>query len=37
MAGVEKDLGGGLYVVLAIWDLTELERAMLGMSARLPT
>jgi len=26
-----KDIGGGLYVVLAIWDLTELERSVLGM------
>ena len=26
-----KDIGGGLYVVLAIWDLTELERMVLGV------
>lgn len=25
-----KQLGGDLYVVLAVWDLTELERAVLG-------
>ena len=28
-----KDIGGGLYVVLAIWDLTELERAVIGVRA----
>lgn len=28
-----KDIGGGLYVVLAIWDLTELERSVLGVRA----
>jgi hypothetical protein len=27
-----RDLGGGLYAVLATWDLTELERAVLGMT-----
>ena len=26
-----KDIGGGLYVILAIWDLTELERSVLGV------
>lgn len=26
-----KDIGGGLYVVLAIWDLTPLEQAVLGV------
>lgn len=32
-----KSLGGGLYAVLAVWDLTELERAVLGMTrGRLP-
>ena len=30
-----KDLGGGLYTVLAVWDLTELERAVLGMTRRV--
>jgi len=28
-----RALGDGLYVVLATWDLTELERAVLGMRA----
>ena len=28
-----KDIGGGLYVVLAIWDLTDLERAVIGVRA----
>jgi len=27
-----RNLGGGLYAVLATWDLTELERAVLGMT-----
>ena len=27
-----RDLGGGLYAVLATWDLTELERTVLGMT-----
>lgn len=27
-----KDLGGGLYAVLAVWDLSPLERAVLGMT-----
>jgi hypothetical protein len=27
-----RDLGGGLYAVLATWNLTELERAVLGMT-----
>ena len=27
-----RALGGGLYAVLATWDLTELERAVLGMT-----
>lgn len=26
-----KSLGGGLYAVLAVWDMTPLERAVLGM------
>jgi len=29
-----RHLGGDLYVVLAVWDLTELERAVLGGRAR---
>jgi hypothetical protein len=28
-----KRLGGWLYAVLAVWDLTDLERAVLGMRA----
>ncbi len=32
-----KHVGGHLYAVLATWDLTELERAVLGgIRARLP-
>jgi len=27
-----KALGGGLYAVLAVWDLTDLERAVLGIT-----
>lgn len=27
-----RSLGGGLYAVLSTWDLTELERAVLGMT-----
>lgn len=27
-----RDLGGGLYAVLATWELTELERVVLGMT-----
>ena len=26
-----KDIGDGLYIVLAVWDLTELERAVIGL------
>jgi hypothetical protein len=29
-----RALGNGLYVVLAIWELTEVERAVLGMARR---
>lgn len=29
-----RALGGGLYAVLATWDLSELERAVLGMTRR---
>jgi hypothetical protein len=29
-----RALGDGLYVVLAVWDLTELERAVLGIRTR---
>jgi hypothetical protein len=29
-----KPLGGGLYAVLAVWDLTELERTVLGITRR---
>jgi hypothetical protein len=29
-----RALGNGLYVVLAVWDLTELERAVLGAGLR---
>lgn len=29
-----RALGGGLYAVLAVWDLTELERAVLGIARR---
>jgi hypothetical protein len=29
-----KSLGGGLYAVLAVWDLTELEMMVLGMARR---
>lgn len=32
-----KHVGGDLYAVLAVWDLTELERAVLGgVRGRLP-
>lgn len=32
-----KDLGAGLYAVLAVWDLTPLEQAVLGMTrGKLP-
>lgn len=31
-----RDLGGGLYAVLATWDLTDLERAVLGMTRAAP-
>lgn len=31
-----KNLGGGLYAVLAVWDLSELERAVLGMTRTGP-
>jgi hypothetical protein len=27
-----KDLGDGLYAVLAVWDLTEIERTVLGIT-----
>jgi hypothetical protein len=29
-----KDLGSGLFAVLAVWDLTELERMVLGVTRR---
>lgn len=29
-----RSLGGGLYAVVAVWDLTELEQIVLGMTAR---
>ena len=29
-----KDLGGGMYAVLAVWDLTDLEMKVLGMVRR---
>lgn len=29
-----RALGGGLYAVLAVWDLTEVERAVLGVTRR---
>jgi len=31
-----RRLGGDLYVVLAVWDLTDLERAVLGARAIAP-